>query len=140
MDTNFPRRLRYARHMRGYTLQEAAKRIGVSYQSVQQWETGATVPRLQKLKKIAKALEVDEQWLGFGDKSRAPETDLSPPPRVERNSPAIPGADLGLEALPFAHRQLARLMHDETLAPRIPSEAVERCYESLMKALSDHAA
>ena len=53
MDNQFPKRLRYARSLRDMTMEEAAKGVGVSYQSWQQWESGDTTPRQNRLAKIA---------------------------------------------------------------------------------------
>lgn len=58
-------RIKLAREKKGWTQTELAKQVGVTAQSVQQWEdpeAGAR-PRPSRLKTVAKALGVTESWL-----------------------------------------------------------------------------
>lgn len=47
----------------GLTQDALGERLGVSPQSVQQWERGATVPRSTRLRALAEALETTRAWL-----------------------------------------------------------------------------
>ena len=51
-------RIRAARKQAGLTLEEVADRLGISNQSVAQWETGRRKPKLETLQRIADALQV----------------------------------------------------------------------------------
>lgn len=44
-----------ARESAGFTLAEAAEKIGVSFQAISLWETGKSMPSSARLGKIAKA-------------------------------------------------------------------------------------
>lgn len=120
MDKQFRKRLKYARDLRGLTMEEVAQTVGVSYQSYQQWESGASTPRPVRLPKLAQALQVSEQWLAYGDQALAPVSD-----RVT----SVTSKTTELGGVPFAHRQLIRLLLDPTTQARIPVEMVERTYE-----------
>ncbi|MEY0159419.1 helix-turn-helix transcriptional regulator, partial [Providencia manganoxydans] len=58
-------RIKQARLAKNMTQAELAELVGVSPQSVQQWET-STEPRKIRVIKIAEILEVDTNWLLFG--------------------------------------------------------------------------
>lgn len=58
-------RIKQARLAKNMTQAELAELVGVSPQSVQQWET-STEPRKNRVIKIAEILEVDTNWLLFG--------------------------------------------------------------------------
>lgn len=65
---SFHRRLAEARKKQGMNQTELAKAIGVSAQSVQQWEKdqGGTTPRSKRLDAISSVLKVSKEWLVFG--------------------------------------------------------------------------
>ncbi|ULJ68157.1 helix-turn-helix domain-containing protein [Wielerella bovis] len=58
-------RIKQARTEKGLTLQELGDIVGVTPQSVAQWEKYA-IPRPQKIKSLADALGVSPEWLQFG--------------------------------------------------------------------------
>ncbi len=58
--------LRKLRNRLGLKQRELAEQLGVSRNSVTNWETGRALPSLQMLAKIAEALEV-HVWELFGD-------------------------------------------------------------------------
>lgn len=70
-------RIRAARERKGFTQQDVATALDVSYQAVQQWEcepTGlqgskakSTTPRGKRIEALAKLLGVTKSWLMFGD-------------------------------------------------------------------------
>jgi transcriptional regulator with XRE-family HTH domain len=57
------------KHRRGLLLMERpelAARVGVTAQSLHDWENGHYVPRYRNITKLAKALECNPVWLAFG--------------------------------------------------------------------------
>ena len=63
---SFANRLAASRKKKGLNQTELAREIGVSAQSVQQWESGSTMPRNKRVEAVAKALGVSQEWLMFG--------------------------------------------------------------------------
>lgn len=51
--------LRKARKLKGLTLKDVARELGVSYPAVQQWETGKTAPSTENLIKVSRLLDID---------------------------------------------------------------------------------
>lgn len=134
MDNQFPKRLRYARSLRDMTMEEAAKGVGVSYQSWQQWESGDTTPRQNRLAKIARALNVSEQWLTYGGAELAP---VSERVTVVSSTARAVG---DVSHIPFAYRQLVRLLTDPTTQAAIPVEMVEKTYEHYQDVIAGRVA
>jgi transcriptional regulator with XRE-family HTH domain len=64
-------RIRAARRERGLTQDELADQVGVSRSAVAQWETGRTGQVTGNLSRIAGVLEVNVEFLMFGDDKRA---------------------------------------------------------------------
>lgn len=58
-------RIKQARLAKKMTQAELAQQVGVTPQSVQQWET-STEPRKNRVMEIAKILGIDAEWLLFG--------------------------------------------------------------------------
>ena len=56
-------RLRIARQRAGLTQAELAHRLGVAKSLPGHWETGRKVPSLDKIKAVARALDVSVSWL-----------------------------------------------------------------------------
>ena len=52
-------RLRYLRESRGLTLKQVGEALGVAYQSVMQYESGQSEPRLSKLPILVELFKVD---------------------------------------------------------------------------------
>ena len=52
-------KIRKRRIRLGLTQKQVADKIGVQYQTLQFWETGNRIPKIDNLKKIADALEMD---------------------------------------------------------------------------------
>lgn len=135
MDSQFRKRLKYARTLRDLTLEDAAKALGVSYQSWQQWETGDTVPRPSRLPKIASVLDVNQQWLAFGGADLAP---VSERVGMIRSSTTNQVGDIS--HLPFSYRQMIRLLTQPETPERLPAEMVERTYESYQDVIEGRSA
>lgn len=71
MDKDIHQRIKEAREAAGLTKVELADRLGLSPQSVWGWEKNA-MPRRENLPKIARTLNVSEQWLAFGTTGGVP--------------------------------------------------------------------
>ncbi len=64
-------RIRAVRRERGLTQDELADKVGVSRSAVAQWETGRTGQVTGNLSRIAGVLEVNVEYLMYGDDKRA---------------------------------------------------------------------
>ena len=64
-------RIRAARRDRGLTQDELAEQVGVSRSAVAQWETGRTGQVTGNLSRIAGVLQVNVEYLMYGDDKRA---------------------------------------------------------------------
>jgi transcriptional regulator with XRE-family HTH domain len=65
-------RIRALRAERGLTQDQFAHQIGVSRSAIAQWETGRTGQVTGNLSRIAEVLEVNVEYLMYGDDKRAP--------------------------------------------------------------------
>lgn len=59
-------RIREAREALGFSQEQLADNLGISFQSVQQWETGKTTPRATRMRKLATVLGKSPTWIQFG--------------------------------------------------------------------------
>lgn len=85
-------RIRVRREELKLTQQQIAEAVGVSYQTVQQWESGATAPKRENRKMLAKALRTSEVALEFGGvQEKMPLTDYNTEegPPIARLAPLI---------------------------------------------------
>lgn len=62
-------RIKAARKAAGLTQAELAKKLGIPYQSIGQWENNIRNPKYETIQKISKALDVDSLWLMGPDNS-----------------------------------------------------------------------
>lgn len=76
------------RQKAGLSQSELADALGVSRQSVSKWETGAAVPDLDRLVKLAALFHVSLDRLVTGED--APQPEQSAPPEVPAQQPARP--------------------------------------------------
>lgn len=60
-------RIREAREAKGLSQSELARRLGVTPQTVQQWEAAGTGPKRSRLPDLGKELDVSPVWIEFGD-------------------------------------------------------------------------
>ena len=56
------------RKKRGMSQEDLAERIGVSRQAVSRWETGESVPDVEKIKARCRVFEVPADYILFDDK------------------------------------------------------------------------
>ena len=73
---NFPARLIQLRKEKGLTQQQMADAIGLHLTQIKRYESGASQPSLEALRKIAVALGVTTDSLLFEDTERGPDEDL----------------------------------------------------------------
>lgn len=64
---NFGQRLLDARKRKNLTQEQLSKLSGVSRQAIYEYEKGKYVPRIDKVSKMAKALDIDLYYLCFGE-------------------------------------------------------------------------
>ncbi|WP_244125147.1 helix-turn-helix domain-containing protein [Burkholderia gladioli] len=70
-------RIKERREALGLSMEALGERVGVVYQTIQQWEKeGGTAPKRGRLQKAAEALETTPEYLLFGDS--AGDHDLKP--------------------------------------------------------------
>lgn len=62
-------RITQAREAAEMSKSELARKMGVTPQSVYDWETGNTQPRGKRLNELAEALGVSVHWLAFGEEA-----------------------------------------------------------------------
>ena len=65
-------RIRAVRRERGLTQDDLAEKVGVSRSAVAQWETGRTGQVTGNLSRIADVLDVNVEFLMYGDDKRGP--------------------------------------------------------------------
>jgi transcriptional regulator with XRE-family HTH domain len=70
--------------------QNLADAIGVSYQTVQQWENGKTAPSRKRLDAVAKALNTSAEYLLFGQSGELPGTDTLSTRKIETEYVPVP--------------------------------------------------
>lgn len=61
--SNIYSRIAKARKTKGYTQQELADKLGVTFQAVSSWETGKFIPDTWNLIELAKILDVSVSWI-----------------------------------------------------------------------------
>jgi transcriptional regulator with XRE-family HTH domain len=76
LDMAFPQRLVSFRKERGLTQQALADRVGIHVIQVHRYESGASQPSLEVIKKLAIALSVTTDALLFDAEDRGPSDDL----------------------------------------------------------------
>ncbi len=74
-DTTLAERMIEAREARAMTQASAANRIGIRLKTLQNWESGKTQPRANRLQMLAGVLGVPLLWLMQGDEEHDPMTD-----------------------------------------------------------------
>lgn len=83
-------RITQRREEQGLNMSELARRLGVTPQSVQQWEKGRNSPRGKRLEALAQILNCTKEWLMFGSNE--------PEPNTATNFVNIPVFDIELAA------------------------------------------
>lgn len=66
---NIHDRIKSAREQKGMSMEQLGSIVGVSWQTVQQWENGKTAPKRKRLDAVADALGVSVEQLVIGDES-----------------------------------------------------------------------
>jgi transcriptional regulator with XRE-family HTH domain len=73
---DFPQHLAALRKERGLTQQALAERVGVHVVQLRRYESGASQPTLDVIRKLAMALSVSADLLLFGKDERGPDDEL----------------------------------------------------------------
>jgi transcriptional regulator with XRE-family HTH domain len=73
---DFPERLAALRKEKGLTQKALAERVGLHVMQVYRYESGASQPTLDVIRRLALALGVSADELVFGDAERGPDDDL----------------------------------------------------------------
>jgi transcriptional regulator with XRE-family HTH domain len=74
--SDFPQHLAALRKERGFTQQTLAERVGVHVVQLRRYESGASQPTLDVIRKLAMALSVSADLLLFGKDQRGPDDEL----------------------------------------------------------------
>jgi transcriptional regulator with XRE-family HTH domain len=75
---NFRKRMKYARMLQGESRQTLAEQIGISANSVWQWESGRSNPSQQSIAAVCRILKVRKDWLleGRGEMCHVPSASI----------------------------------------------------------------
>lgn len=102
------KRISLARGRAGLSQSDVGRTLGVTRAAVSQWESGLTVPGIDRLPGLAEALGADPVWLAFGIE----QSERTPAPReagaapVEKSAPAKSSGESSLARnRPFATEQ-----------------------------------
>lgn len=89
---NIHQRIKQRRQDLGYASHLAfAQAVGVSWQTVQQWEKeGGTAPNRSRIGKVAAALETTPEWLLYGTQSERNEAPTAANDSLRTTPPAPP--------------------------------------------------
>lgn len=79
-------RIHRLREARGLSMEQLASAVGVSWQTVQQWENGKTAPKRTRQTLVADALGVTVHELVAGEKRISPTPTVSKPSNMVRDS------------------------------------------------------
>ena len=77
-DAGFPERLVGVRKERGWTQQALCALVRCGIAQLKRYESGASQPTLDVIKRLAQALRVSSDYLLFGKDERGPNDDLRP--------------------------------------------------------------
>ena len=74
-------RIYQLRTQKNFSQEALAEALGVSRQSISKWETGSSVPELDKIVKLSEIFEVSLDELITGKEKSAEEPAPTPPPK-----------------------------------------------------------
>ncbi|MBR8027811.1 helix-turn-helix transcriptional regulator [Burkholderia cenocepacia] len=98
------RRIKERREALGLSMEALGERVGVVWQTIQQWEkeVGGTAPKRERLQKAAEALETTPEYLLFGDRGAEVTGDDKLSPAAQMLIDLVRSADAnGLPAYQF---------------------------------------
>lgn len=72
IQSQFCDRLRRARTGRGFTQLALSHAMSINDEQITRWERGHAMPRTDLLIRLALVLDIDVEWLLFGDPARGP--------------------------------------------------------------------
>ena len=97
-DAGFPERLVEVRKERGWTQQALCALVRCGIAQLKRYESGASQPTLDVIKRLAQALRVSSDYLLFGKDERGPNDDLRPQFEAEAGRFAVEGPQAVREA------------------------------------------
>lgn len=125
VDVYVGQRLRQRREMRGMPQKELARKLGISFQQVQKYESGANRVSASKLWELCCVLDVAPGYFFEGINGTAAQSNLSD----------LPDSNIGeYQPDPRSARQILDLNHN---FQRIPNTRIRRQVVQLVKALVD---
>lgn len=76
LDMSFPERVVMLRKQKGWTQQQLAEQVGVRVLQIRRYESGASQPTLDAIRRLALALGITTDELIFDKNERGPDDDL----------------------------------------------------------------
>lgn len=73
----------------GLTQEQLADSVGVTYQAVQQWESGKSNPKGKRLHALSDALRCTKSWIEFGEDEGHKPSNVIPGPDIKGRFPLI---------------------------------------------------
>lgn len=73
----------------GLTQEQLADSVGVSYQAVQQWESGKSNPKGKRLQALSEALHCTKSWIEFGEDEGSRPSNVIQGPTIKGRYPLI---------------------------------------------------
>ena len=132
------------RNINGYSQEELAEKIGISRQAYAKWENGATIPDIEKCRRLAEIYEVTLDSLVRTEKPDGVEVTLPPAPKGKSIWGTVTISDRGQIVIPKAAREKFGLtggqrlivVGDEVGIALIPAEAFEGKMRQFMMAVT----
>lgn len=132
MSSSIHQRIKELREAKSLSMQDLGKVLGVSWQTVQQWEAAKSAPKRARLSDVAEALGTSVEYLSFGGDNNADFDQNVAPARVgNRRIPLINyvqagqltevGASFAGEAMDFLLTDMPLSEHSFALEIRGPS-------------------
>ncbi len=135
------------RNMHGYSQEVLSEKIGISRQAYAKWESGATVPDVEKCSRLAELYGVSLDSLVSMESNEVPEMMVPPAPKGKNIWGCVNISDRGQVVIPKAAREKFGLtggqrlivVSDETGIALIPAEAFENNIRKFMEAAKKKA-
>lgn len=129
------------RNMYGYSQEELSEKIGISRQAYAKWESGATVPDIEKCSRLAEIYGVSLDSLVSTESNEVPGMAFPPAPRGKNIWGCVNISDRGQVVIPKAAREKFGLtggqrlivVSDETGIALIPAETFENNIRNFME-------
>lgn len=135
------------RNINGYSQEELSEKIGISRQAYAKWESGATVPDIEKCSRLAEIYGISLDSLVCTETNEVPGMVVPPAPKGKNIWGCVNISDRGQVVIPKAARekfgltggQRLIIVSDETGIALIPAETFENNIKNLIKAAKKDA-